>query len=78
MGDTQAGSRWYDNTRVIWGLFVIIGILVGYIITDQHQTLADHANRLNRLEAQTEVNHEILKQIKSDIQEIKIAIKKGP
>ena len=27
------GNRWYDNTRIIWGLFGVIGLLLGVLCT---------------------------------------------
>lgn len=77
MAETERQSRWYDTTRVIWGLFVIIGFLVGWIIKDQATTIQDHEKRLNRLDAEIAVTADRLKTIADDIKEIKASVKKG-
>lgn len=47
------GGRWYDSTRVIWGLFSVVGFLLGVGLTTLWTQITDHEARIRALEITT-------------------------
>lgn len=75
---TGKRERWTDNTRIIWGLFALVGLLVGAGMTTLWTDIRDHESRLRVVERDGGVIGERLKaidEIKIDIKEIKARFK---
>ena len=84
MGSGMSGTtqqygkpRWYDNSKVIWGLFSIVGILVAVLhgmamaqMSRLQVKQEENIQRAIRTERDVENMHETLKDIKTDVKEL--------
>lgn len=79
--DTKPRERWTDNTRIIWSLFGLVGLLAGAGMTMLWTEIRDHESRIRVVERDGSVIAERLKaidEIKEDLKDIKAELKARP
>jgi hypothetical protein len=72
-----ASEHWSASTRVVWGLFGLVGMLLGLGVANAMNEIRDHEHRIRTLERDSGVIVERLKaldEIKADLKELKARI----